>query len=481
MTIATGSWLDTIDFSLVYPSDPLVPVAIYKRSPLWSAQTKDAMDIDLFFGEERCATSGMNGHHILGALESTEKTLLNSGPEAAQRLWREILGPPAKDDQDNAPITLRAYVYGGYNSYGSPGHSQGHWSVRAQIPTMLGISPLSAALYLSAIGRTDRPVPLSFARALLDPRFAFPMQLSDLSNLTAPKLVFLAGLHVDDQHRLVFGGHGERPSQFGSRPPSASVEGEVILSEGWRRCDTPLFSGYPVSELDTKIEACRGWAMDHDGSRLVRLDTCTPREVPNCSIPIAEISDVLPDVASLANDVRARPSEMLDPTVRNAHWAASRPNVSGVARRIIEAVLLEFKPWPSPFRMRKESERLLRPRESEEMVVALFDRLLDAPFNTQPTDLTAYFLSLITKRRAEFAAWPEELADVWGFKIKTGDHNWINGRIWHEPGQIDNSSAPIACSASAEIIQPHHFRNRYRHRVLITTGSLRCFIERDDT
>lgn len=480
MEVATGGWLGTVDYSVAYPNHPLVPVGIVEASPFAAALRIPGLgQLTLFIGDEQHGYYGGGAYQVVQTLAGIEDTLLQSGPEAADAAWYKALGRP-KGEGEAPSLSVRKYESG--NGYSSYGRSEGYWSRVATLPSLAGLSSVSAALYLAAIGKTKLPVPVGFARALLDPAFSWPHPLNKLSELSAPNEVRLNGLRVDKEHRLVFGGHDESHEGFGYRRDATVPEQAEVVSEGWRRRDAALFPGYPVEVVERdSVHHRQHWEFDHDGARLVRLHASPRGESPTPQIPVVELREVMPDVVMLANDVRANPAKMLNTADRAKHWAETRAGISPVAMRIVETAMTLFTPWPYPFRVRTQQEQQLRVRESNEKVVALFDRLLDAPLTHQPTDLTAYFLSLIDKRRAEFAAWPEVFANVWGFKIKTGDHNWINGRIWNEPGEQDVPTDPMSFKTSAARLEQTRYRDRYRHRVHLRTGNLRCYIERDDT
>lgn len=513
MTVAVGNWLDTVDFSTDFPNEPLVPVAIHQEDPFqFLTANREALDqigsrspksvrekISARNEAEKLVNQCrvFHGEHASGVsfleLRAIGRILLESGPEAAESAWRSLFPHVGAAGQERE-VTLRCEERYTVRESAFPGHrwasaheyhvEKSGWTVLSRVPNFTGITPVAAALYLAAIGKTDRPVPMSFARALLDPAFAFPDRLSELKNIRAQPISVLHSLAAIEDFRLVcidqelfYDEHG-RPHLGGL---GNEYKVQAVVSQGWRRRNFPIFLGYPAQNVNLEFRKLAKALFDHDGTRLVRLDATPAGELPASVLPIVELSEIIPDITTLADAVRANPKDLLDAATRAKHWAEKYPSISGVAKRIVEAVLLEFVPWPHPFRRRTEAEQRLRPQESYDAVVALFDRLLDAPGPIRPADLTAYFYSLITKRRAEFSAWPEELAGVWGFKIKTGDHNWIEGRIWHEPNGTDNPSDPVECDESASLIEQGRHRSRYRHRVSLKTGTLRCYIQRDDT
>jgi hypothetical protein len=477
MTVAAGTWLQTVDFSIDFPGESLVRVGIVKESPFRRAlRIDDLSQCSAFYGAQQHGYHG-GARALIGWLAESEKVLVNEGPEAVAKIWRAELGPTQDEKQSVAPISIRKYEQGGYNY----GRSDGHWSNRGDVPNMIGLTPVSAGLYLAAIGLSDQPVPISFARALLEPRYEFPANLAELCSQKAPTESMLHTLWIDGDHRLVILEKPVRVGYDGRAVTDGKTEPVHVLSEGWRLLHTPIFLGYPADKIEGTGRESQPWQFDHDGPRLVRLHSDERRPAPEAAIPVVELSEIVPDLVALFNDVRADPAKMLELEHREKTWTERRAAVSPVARRIVETALREFSPWPFPFRRRTDAELRLRTQESSDAVIALFDRLLDAPGPLRPTDLTAYFFSLITKRRAEFAAWPEDFVGVWGFKIKTGDHNWINGRIWHEPGEKDDPADPVEFEASAAQIETTRYRDRYRHRVHLWTGSLCCYIERDDT
>jgi hypothetical protein len=482
MDTAIGTWLDTVDYTIDFPGEPLVQVGIPKESPFHRALRIEGLsNYTAFYGDQQ--QYGGGAHGLIASLAETEMLLLKDGADDVAAVWRQRLGRSKTDDERIAAILLRESEYNwepGRRLGIEDGLSGRHWVTRSEVPNMIALTPVSAALYLAAIGLSTKPVPLCFARALLNPRFAFPSNLAELTSLKAGPETTLHTLWVDDQHRLVI---LDKPVSFGyERRPRSDGESRPVhvLSDGWRLRSTPIFTGCPIEPAESNNGGSDPWPYDHDGARLVHLHPKPPTETTKATIPVVELADIVPDLVSLFNDIRANPAKLLDADERERLWAEKRRDVSAVARRIVETALREFTPWPYPFKGRTEAEQRLPTKESEKAVVALFDRLLHAPGPLRPTDLTAYFISLITRRRAEFTAWPEECAGVWGFKIKTGDHNWIDGRIWHEPDVEDNPADPVEFTKEDTRIEAGRYRDRFRHRVELRTGSLRCHIERVD-
>lgn len=489
MDTITGSWLDTVDYSVDFPGEPLVQVGFPRKSPVQEALRIDDIDrLTPFYGDKQFGQYVHGGHEygcynggagqVVRMLRTAEQTLFEHGPTEAGRWVREAMGEPKVASQLFAPLTLREYVP---RRWDSPTSSQAYWTSRGQVPNMVGLTPAAAALYLAAIGVSDRPVPLSFARGLLDPHFKFPDSLVKLISIKAEPQTHLHSLVADERHQLVIRSGLTFSDYLGKRYELGDNEPAVVVSRGWRARGASLFLGYPVEATVSEKSKGTPWPYEHDGARLVHLHHEPRSEAIKAAIPVIELTEIVPELAELFDEVCANPAELLDPSQRERAWSSKQEGASPVARRIVESALQEFIPWPYPFKLRTDADLRLRPRESADAVTALFDRLLDAPGPMRPTDLTAYFISLITKRRAEFAAWPEECLGVWGFKIKTGDHNWINGRIWHEPGETDNPSDPVEFEANAIRIESSRYRERHRHCVYLQTGSLRCYVERDDT
>jgi hypothetical protein len=204
------------------------------------------------------------------------------------------------------------------------------------------------------------------------------------------------------------------------------------------------------------------------------------REPLQTTLPVVELDALASEIAELLDVVNRAPVNAADSSVFDARW--NEVGLAGrmAAKRIIGSILQRFAPWPFPFRRRTEAETRLRSRDSIDETLRLFERLLDAPGLREPTDLGAYFISLITRQRAEFHAWADDVFGVWAFKIKTGDHNWIEGRIWHEPGEQDDPSDPLVAVSGKESAYSSGHRSRYRYTEFLRSGSLRCYIERED-
>lgn len=446
-------WIDDVDFEQGFPGEPLVPVGLPHPSPYDG-------DFRIDYCRAKLADRDIPYY---GTLLASDKLLLESGPSGVEKPWRSALG--SQTGADGAP--LMAY---------RPSSSYRDRLECNRLPTMVGVTPVAGALYLAAIGKTDKRVPLRFARALLNPKFSWPEAISALPAIEPPPLeTFLSTLWVDAEHRLTI---YDQPVASGYGGHLTLGEPVYVLSEGWRRRGQAIFLGRDADD-EPESAVAPDTEFDYDGEALVRLRPRTDGSAPNAVGPIKELSEYHAELGAMFNEIRAD-VRLLDRDARDRHWP-DRPATSSLCRRIVESALRWFTPRPHHFRKRTGTEVRPRSIECDSAVVALFDRLLDAPAPLRPTDLVVYFFSLIRKPRRDWQPWAEELAGVWGFKIKTGDHNWIEGRIWHEPDRSDDPADPVEFTADRQVIGSRGHRDLYRHSARIRTGSLRCSIWRDDT
>lgn len=331
------------------------------------------------------------------------------------------------------------------------------------MPSVVGMTPVDAALYLSAIGRVDMPVPLRFARALLDPDFRFPKRLADIASVDAVDAVRLRGVTVNEQHQLEY---HKQPADPDARSHGfARSASPLIIGDGWRSAAKPVFEARDHGKID--VEPFASWSIDHDVSRLVRLHAPNYDDDSRYELPVVEVEDIMPEVSAVLRQISENPAVMLKDDERQAVWRRSQPYGLDTVHRIVEGILREYVPWPFPFRLRTRSELLLSRQEIAQQVAALFHQLLQAPQPTRPSNLVCYFLSLIDRGRADFTAWSENLHDVWGFKMKTGDHDWIEGQIWVEPGLSNEPTDQIQ-----EVELPGGSFGAIR----LEMGNLRCYI-----
>ncbi|QQS08306.1 MAG: hypothetical protein IPK69_09915 [Phycisphaerales bacterium] len=224
-------------------------------------------------------------------------------------------------------------------------------------------------------------------------------------------------------------------------------DGHRIIWTGSRRdmpTDSPI--GQEVYYFDSPNTRFRG---------LVRRQVSCTYD----GLEIVGLTEVANELIELLAEVHASPRVMLDAHLRRRVWK-DKPIASPGLCGIVAGVLQRFTPWPYPFAMRTAAERQLNTHEVQDAVVRLFDRLMDAPPITRPPDYAGQFLALVAQRRAPLTTWQEELSGVWAFKIRLGYHDWIEGKIWMEPGVQDDRHAALT----------FHDHNR------LSAGALRCVL-----
>jgi len=116
-------------------------------------------------------------------------------------------------------------------------------------------------------------------------------------------------------------------------------------------------------------------------------------------------------------------------------------------------VLHGHSPWPFPYRERTDAEKKLNIHQQKDEVVALWDKLIEVPLNIEPPGLSTHFLGLVTQRRAYWTPFATELSGVWGFKIRTGDHAWLAGRVWTDPTIEPTTDPQIVFKSNGQLIE----------------------------
>lgn len=531
MTAAPGSWLDDVDYSVDFPGEPLVPIGVIRKSPYHAARESipNLMDCVAFLDEHRLeyppeavwyqvyvdgqwinVNETVLAEHpeyktvpewrwqkksdrnrlewVFSQLLRVEGHLVADGPELAAMDWARIIGKDLIEQVPMGRLSVRMRESGN----GFDRSSTGEWRTVCVLPSMQGLTPVSAALYLSLTGQVSKPVPISFARATLSPEWKFPSCLNELSTQKTEAELHLPTLGVDEKRRLVITEKSKHRRYHSSgHETERPLDTNHVLADGWMRRGGVIFHGCPAI-TSAAIQHGETPSMplaeyEHDGDRLIRLAPPDARsliraksEPPQPNLPVVELSEIVSEINAVLTQVSANPEEVLDYENPDRIWRGEKPKMRLATSRIVEAALREFTPWPHPFKLRTEKQMRLRPHESRAEVEALFDRILDAPGPIKPSDLTAYFFSLITKRRAEFSAWPEEFVGVWGFKIKTGDHNWIEGKIWRWPDEDDEPDEPVDCDEYRIPLEANRYRKRYREITRVFAGNVCCYIERDD-
>lgn len=462
MTIAERTWLDDVRWTETYPDEPLVPAPIRFQSPYElvaplgkqfgvSAKLDDAELLTRWSGyDPQPSDAAIAGATLLSQLDDV---ILNEGPDGAAERWRRAFGGTG-----DAAASIERVVVSVRKSRWENSH--------ASVPSVIGMTAQDACAYLVAIGKLEQNIPISVARSFLHRSSRSSGSLAGLALSRAHLALRSNAIDIDDEHRLVL-------------RAGVDQEERVVLSVGWRSKSKDIFEGYPNAERyaphDERSDDC---VLDHDGTRLVTTSVHRnfdsdrdASKAPAYLLPVVPASAIAEDLGRLLDEIVANPGKLLRSDARAAHWKAAHARTSLVAKRLVEGILLRYVPWPHPFKQRKANELAVTQEETRDAVVNLFARLLRARIDCEPPDVAAHFLALIRQGRAPLSVWPMPLEGVWGVKIRTGDHEWLKGSIWMEPGVTDDPGAALVFAGSGT----HAFMDNGKR---IECGAARCAISK---
>lgn len=460
MIATEQAWLTDAPVTDRSPGEPLVPSGVRYASPFALASELDReLQLSVMLGNRHLSRRVTSPWDRSGALAMDPKSfllrlddvLLKEGPVVAQAQWTSVFGGPSNvsDEIGRVRVSIGRWTPSGTEKI-------------AELPNVIGMTPADARVYLTTIGKLEGPLPISVARALLAPRFSFGTSLAGLAEHRAHASLACSLIGLNDAHQLEL--RGEEPNAQ-----------RIVLASGWRSRQADVFAGYPNEDRYSHghAECDANWPLDHDGSRLVRTGSPGSRATSDDAadedyllLPVVPLAEIADDVSRLLNEVAASPATMLQADVRSQMWRTRHSDVSPVAVRLVEGVLQQYVPWPFPFKLRRAGEQQVSQETTWNAVVRAFKRLLVASIDTEPPDVAAHFLALIGQGRAPLSVWPIPLEGVWGFKIRTGDHEWLKGTLWMEPDVVDNLSAAlvfkesgkrIECGAARCAIQKSHY------------------------
>lgn len=434
-----SSWVDEISLESLCPGEPMVSCPVRWEDPFEELRAWNVLDEDFSVS---CNDVSLRVHActISKQFADVGERLLRDGPEVVVSAWREML----RLGSDAGPIRLVRRTYG----YRSDSNLKNVLT----LPSLAGLEPADALLFLIVTGKVSRKIPLSLARGLLLARNArgsapswVTTPVREIRHLRAPDLTLPVGLAVDDRHRLVLRGTTEN----------------LVISEGWRSRTDALFDGYPSLRGSIQRRDYSEGEFEHDGDRLIRL-----RPGAECAamIPVVDLEVILTDLRLLLES--ARTAAIGGPGMLGEHDGTHDAHraESLAANRIADAIMATYAPWPHPFRARPDTNSAVPMAQTREEVVRLFERIRSAPIAGEAHRIAGHFLGLIDQGKSLLTTWPEKMEGVWGFKIKTGDHKWVRGIIWMEPGVTDDYAEPVQFK----------YRGGFESNCMLSVGALRC-------
>lgn len=273
----------------------------------------------------------------------------------------------------------------------------------------------------------------------------------------------LRELAVDEQRRLIVRRDGSNNT-------------EVVLGNGWRDSEKaePVLPGMIGTEPRNDLFGSRipaAWYPQlikgcvRDGHRWIRLEHRRYGDEEHADAPVVWFDDALDELRLLLDSVGRDPLSMLNREDRQRAWKTQLPDRPPLVS-IAEGILCRFHPWPFPFQERSGTDKSLNAHAVKECVIELFDRILDASTQTEPTGIATEFLALIQQRKAEWTCWMLPVAEAWGFKIRTRRgynwRSWLKGTIWVQPDVPDDQVNEIVFASDGSSV---------------TAGQVRCCLE----